>query len=31
VKYVAGRLSVGVNATVDLGHLISYGTIGLIV
>lgn len=30
VKYVAGRLSVGVTATVDLGDLISYGIFGLI-
>jgi RNA polymerase sigma factor FliA len=30
VKYVAGRLSVGVSASVDLGDLISYGIIGLI-
>lgn len=30
VKYVAGRLSVGVSAAVDLGDLISYGVFGLI-
>jgi RNA polymerase sigma factor for flagellar operon FliA len=30
VKYVAGRLSVGISATVDLGDLISYGIFGLI-
>lgn len=30
VKYVAGRLSVGVTATVDLGDLTSYGIFGLI-
>jgi RNA polymerase sigma factor for flagellar operon FliA len=30
VKYVAGRLSVGVTAAVDLGDLISYGIFGLI-
>jgi RNA polymerase sigma factor for flagellar operon FliA len=30
VKYVAGRLSVGITATVDAGDLISYGMFGLI-
>jgi RNA polymerase sigma factor for flagellar operon FliA len=30
VKYVAGRLSVGISTTVDLGDLISYGIFGLI-
>lgn len=30
VKYVAGRLSVGISATVDTGDLISYGMFGLI-
>lgn len=30
VKYVAGRLSVGISATVDTGDLISYGIFGLI-
>src|SRR5919106_2129126 len=30
VKYVAGRLSVGISSTVDLGDLISYGILGLI-
>lgn len=30
VKYVAGRLSVGITATVDTGDLISYGMFGLI-
>jgi RNA polymerase sigma factor for flagellar operon FliA len=30
VKYVAGRLSVGVSAAVELGDLISYGVFGLI-
>jgi RNA polymerase sigma factor for flagellar operon FliA len=30
VKYVAGRLSVGASATIDLGDLISYGMFGLI-
>lgn len=30
VKYVAGRLSVGIGTTLDLGDLISYGIFGLI-
>jgi len=30
VKYVAGRLSVGITAAVDAGDLISYGMFGLI-